>query len=473
MVAWVPRFDESVSRTRQAPILDRRGMTQNSVLAIVLAAGKGTRMKSDIPKVMHQIAGAPMLVHVLNAAKGAAVGEICVVVGPGMDEVAGAAKNADANLAVVLQAEQRGTADAVKAAQGAFVGFAGPVIILYGDTPLLRAETIGRLGRALADGADVVVVGFEAGDPTGYGRLLLDAGGTLIGIREEKDASPPESAIKLCNSGIMGFGSGKTLTDLLARIGNTNAKGEFYLTDAIALAKADGLDTHILRGGADEVLGVNSRAELAQAEAAMQQRLRDKGMAEGATLVAPETVFLSHDTRIGKDVLIEPNVIIGPGVVIEDGATIRGFCHFVDARIGPKAEVGPFARLRPGANLGPSTKVGNFVEIKNSEIAEGAKVPHLTYVGDSSVGARANIGAGTITCNYDGVAKHRTEIGAGAFIGSNSSLVAPVKIGEGAYVGSGSVISKDVSPDALALTRAPQEERPGWAARFRKRRDRK
>ncbi|HEU0016956.1 MAG TPA: bifunctional UDP-N-acetylglucosamine diphosphorylase/glucosamine-1-phosphate N-acetyltransferase GlmU [Methyloceanibacter sp.] len=446
-------------------------MTQNSVLAIVLAAGKGTRMKSDIPKVMHQIAGAPMLVHVLNAAKGAAAGEICVVVGPGMDEVASAAKGAGANLPVFVQAEQRGTADAVKAAQGAFAGFAGPVIILYGDTPLLRAETIGRLGRALADGADVVVVGFEADDPTGYGRLLLDASGTLIGIREEKDASPPETAITLCNSGIMGFGSGKTLADLLARIGNANAKGEFYLTDAIALAHSDRLDTRMLPGDADEVLGVNSRAGLAQAEAAMQQRLREKVMAEGATLVAPETVFLSHDTRIGKDVLIEPNVIIGPSVVIEDGATIRGFCHFVDAHIGPKAEIGPFARLRPGADLGPSTKVGNFVEIKNSEIADGAKVPHLTYVGDSSVGARANIGAGTITCNYDGVAKHRTEIGAGAFIGSNSSLVAPVKIGEGAYVGSGSVITKDVSADALAVTRAPQEERPGWAARFRKRRD--
>ena len=251
----------------------------------------------------------------------------------------------------------------------------------------------------------------------------------------------------------------------MSRIGNANAKGEFYLTDAIALAKADGLDTRMLRGSADEVLGVNSRAELAQAEAAMQQRLRGKVMAEGATLVAPETVFLSHDTRIGKDVLIEPNVIIGPGVVIEDGATIRGFCHFDGAHIGPKAEVGPFARLRPGAELGPSAKVGNFVEMKNSEIAEGAKVTHLTYVGDASVGARANIGAGTITCNYDGIAKYRTEIGAGAFIGSNSSLVAPVKIGEGAYVGSGSVISKDVAAGRACADRAPQEERHGWAAR--------
>jgi bifunctional UDP-N-acetylglucosamine pyrophosphorylase/glucosamine-1-phosphate N-acetyltransferase len=229
----------------------------------------------------------------------------------------------------------------------------------------------------------------------------------------------------------------------------------------------------MLRGEAAEVLGVNSRAELAQAEAAMQQRLRHKVMADGATLVAPETVFLSHDTEIGRDVVIEPNVVIGPRVVIEDGATIHGFCHFVDAHIGPNAEVGPFARLRPGADLGPSTKAGNFVEIKNSRIAEGAKVPHLTYVGDADVGARANIGAGTITCNYDGVAKHRTEIGEGAFIGSNSSLIAPVKIGEGAYIGSGSVITKDVPADALALTRAPQEERPGWAARFRKKRDRK
>ena len=448
-------------------------MTHTSVLAIVLAAGKGTRMKSDIPKVMHALAGAPLLVHVLAAAKAARVDETCVVVGPGMDEVGNSARSVDPHLPVFVQAEQRGTADAVKAAQDAFAGFAGAVIVLYGDTPLLRAETIDRLRRELDDGADIVVVGFEAKDPTGYGRLLLDERRKLVGIREEKDASAKERALTLCNSGIMGFGSSKTLADLLSRIGNANAKGEFYLTDAVALAYAGALDARMLRAEAAEVLGVNSRAELAQAEAAMQQRLRDKIMAEGATLVAPQTVFLSHDTKIGKDVVIEPNVIFGPGVVIEDRATIHGFCHFVGARIGADTEVGPFARLRPGADLGPNTKVGNFVEIKKSEIAEGAKVNHLTYIGDTSVGARANIGAGTITCNYDGVAKHRTEIGAGAFIGSNSSLVAPVKIGEGAYVGSGSVISKDVSADALALTRGPQEERPGWAARFRKRLERK
>ena len=448
-------------------------MTHNPVLAIVLAAGKGTRMKSDIPKVMHALAGAPLLVHVLAAAKAAPVDEMCVVVGPSMDEVANVARSVDPGLPVFVQAEQRGTADALKAAQAAFASFGGAVLVLYGDTPLLRTETIDRLRHELDDGADIVVIGFEAEDPTGYGRLLLDERGRLIGIREHKDASKEERALTLCNSGIMGFGSSKTLADLLSRIGNDNAKGEFYLTDAVALAHAGALDTRMLRADADEVLGVNSRGELAEAEAAMQQRLREKVMAEGATLIAPNTVFLSHDTKVGKDVVIEPNVIIGPGVVIEDNATIRGFCHFVGARIGANAEVGPFARLRPGAELGPNTKVGNFVEIKKSEIAEGAKVNHLTYIGDTSVGARANIGAGTITCNYDGVAKHLTEIGAGAFIGSNTSLVAPVKIGEGSYIGSGSVISKDVSADALALTRAPQEERPGWAARFRKRRERK
>ena len=448
-------------------------MMQISTLAIVLAAGKGTRMKSDIPKVMHALAGAPMLVHVLAAARAASVDEICVVVGPDMEEVGDIARGIDPKIPVVLQAEQRGTADAVKAAQNAFAGFGGSVIVLYGDTPLLHAETINRIRRELADGADIVVIGFEAKDPTGYGRLLLDECGKLVGIREEKDASTEERVITLCNSGIMGFGSSKTLADLLSRIGNANAKGEFYLTDAVTLAHAGALDTRMLRADASEVVGVNSRAELAQAEATIQHRLRDKVMAEGATLIAPETVFLSHDTKIGKDVVIEPNVFIGPGVVIEDRATIHAFCHFVEARIGANAEVGPFARLRPGTELGSKTKVGNFVEIKKSQIAEGAKVPHLTYVGDTSVGARANIGAGTITCNYDGFAKHRTEIGAGAFIGSNSSLVAPVKIGEGAYVGSGSVISKDVPADALALTRAPHEERPGWAARFRKLKERK
>ncbi|HET9274001.1 MAG TPA: bifunctional UDP-N-acetylglucosamine diphosphorylase/glucosamine-1-phosphate N-acetyltransferase GlmU, partial [Methyloceanibacter sp.] len=340
----------------------------------------------------------------------------------------------------------------------------------YGDTPLLKSETIGKLRRELQSGADLVVIGFETPTPTGYGRLLLDERGRLIGIREEKDASAEERAITLCNSGLMGFRSGKTLLDLLGRIGNDNAKGEYYLTDTVALARGDRLETRMVTSDSEEVLGVNSRAELAEAEALMQKRLRARAMAEGATLRAPETVFLSHDTVIGKDVVIEPHVVIGPKVGIADGVTIRSFCHIEAARIGEGATIGPFARLRPGADLARDAHVGNFVEIKQAEIGEGAKVNHLTYIGDASVGARANVGAGTITCNYDGVEKHRTEIGAGAFIGSNSSLVAPVKIGEGAYVGSGSVISKDVPADALALTRAPQEERPGWAAKLRARR---
>ena len=447
-------------------------MTETPALAIILAAGKGTRMKSERPKVLHRLAGATLLAHVLEVAKAAGLGRLAVVIGPGMDEVGEAARALDPKLDVVVQAKQLGTADAVKAARRAFED-ADQVLILYGDTPLLRPETIGKVRAELASGADLVVIGFETETPTGYGRLLLDERGGLAAIREEKDATPEERALKLCNSGIMGFRSGKTLLGLLGRIGNDNAKKEFYLTDAVALARGDRLEARIVKSDGEEVLGVNSRAELAEAEAHMQQRLRAEAMANGATLVAPETVFLSHDTRIGKDVTIEPHVVIGERVTIEDGATVRAFCHIVGAQIGVGAVVGPFARLRPGASLAADAHVGNFVEIKQAEIGEGAKVNHLTYIGDASVGARANVGAGTITCNYDGFDKHRTEIGAGAFIGSNSSLVAPVKIGKGAYVGSGSVISKDVAPDALALTRSAQEERPGWAAKIRERRKRK
>jgi bifunctional UDP-N-acetylglucosamine pyrophosphorylase / glucosamine-1-phosphate N-acetyltransferase len=338
---------------------------------------------------------------------------------------------------------------------------------------LLRPETLKAVRVELRGGADLVVIGFEARKPTGYGRLLLDKNARLTGIREEKDASAAERALTLCNSGIMGFRSAKTLLDLLDKIDSDNAKGEFYLTDAVALARGAQLEARMVKSDSEEVLGVNSRAELAEAEALIQKRLRAEAMANGATLVAPETVFLSHDTRIGKDVVIEPHVVIGGRVVIEDGVIIKAFCYIEGARIGAGATVGPFARLRPGASLAANAHVGNFVEIKQSEIGEGAKVNHLTYIGDTSVGARANVGAGTITCNYDGFDKHRTEIGAGAFIGSNTSLVAPVKIGEGAYVGSGSVISKDVAPDALALTRTEQEERPGWAAKVREQRGKK
>ncbi len=445
-------------------------MTHPQALAIVLAAGKGTRMKSALPKVLHKLAGAPMIAHVLKAAAEAGIGRTCLVVAPGMEEVSAAAQALDPKLTIFVQKEQLGTAHSAKAARPAFDGHAGPVFILYGDTPLLRGETLTAVGRALDEGADLVVIGFETSDPTGYGRLLFDGHGRLIGIREERDASPEERALTLCNSGIMGFRSSKILAGLLARIGNDNAKSEFYLTDAVALARGDGLDARMVRAEGAEVLGVNSRSELAEAEAALQQRLRAAIMANGATLIAPDTVTLSHDTIVGRDVLIEPNVVIGEGVVIADGVTIRGFCHLEGARIGEGAVVGPFARLRPGTHIAPGAHIGNFVEIKQAEIGEGAKVNHLSYIGDASVGSGANIGAGTITCNYDGFAKHRTEIGAGVFVGSNTSLVAPVKIGEGAYIGSGSVISKDVAPDALALTRPPQEERPGWAARMRERR---
>jgi len=444
-------------------------MSASPCLAVILAAGKGTRMKSDLPKVMHPLAGAPLIAHVLEAVREAEIGRVCAVVGPEMQSVGEAVKAVVPAAEIAVQEQQLGTADAVKAAGSAIAKEDGPVIVIYGDTPLLGAETLVALRDALEAGADLTVIGFEADNPTGYGRLLIDKSGALTGIREEKDADEAERALTLCNSGIMGFRSGEVLATLLARISNHNAKGEYYLTDAVSLARASGLQAKMLRAEMRDVLGVNSRGELAEAEAAIQTRLRSKFMADGATLIAPETVFFSHDTTIGRDVLIEPNVIFGPGVVIGDGVTIRGFSHIAGARIEAGATVGPFARLRPGAAIGEGAHIGNFVEIKQSDIAAGAKVNHLTYVGDASVGANANIGAGTITCNYDGIAKHRTEIGAGAFIGSNSSLVAPVKIGEGAYIGSGSVISKNVAPDALAVTRAPQEERASWAARHRAR----
>jgi bifunctional UDP-N-acetylglucosamine pyrophosphorylase/glucosamine-1-phosphate N-acetyltransferase len=429
-------------------------------------------MKSDLPKVLHELAGAPMLGHVLMAAGSAGVARAALVVGPGMDVVAEAALSVAPDAQVFLQPEQMGTADAVKAAAPAYDSAAGPVMVLYGDTPLLRPETLKAVLGELDAGADLVVIGFEAEDPTGYGRLLFDEKSRLSGIREEKDATTAERALTLCNSGIMAFRSGTALSGLIARIGNDNAKREFYLTDAVALAYQDGLQTRVVLSNGEEVLGVNSRSELSIAEGLMQRRLRIAAMEQGATLVAPDTVFFSFDTVVGRDVLIEPNVFFAPGVTIEDGATIRGFCHLEKCQVGAGAKVGPFARLRPGAQLAAGSQVGNFVEVKNATVAEGAKVNHLTYIGDANIGPKANIGAGTITCNYDGFAKHRTEIGAGAFVGSNSSLVAPVKIGDGAYVGSGSVISKDVSNDALALSRPKQEERLGWAEKARRERGR-
>jgi bifunctional UDP-N-acetylglucosamine pyrophosphorylase/glucosamine-1-phosphate N-acetyltransferase len=441
-------------------------MSRPPLLVVVLAAGQGTRMKSALPKVMHKIAGRTMLGHVLGAAQALGADAVSVVVGPGMDSVRAEALMHAPGAKVFVQEQQRGTADAVLAAREAIAAHAGDVLVLYADTPLLSAAVLEKLRARLDDGAGIAVLGFEAADPTGYGRLLVDDAGFLSAIREETDASAAERAVHLCNSGVMAFRL-RDLLGILSRIGNQNAKGEYYLTDAVSLARAGGARAAVIACAEEDVLGVNSRDQLAAAEAIFQRRARLAVMREGATLISPETVWFSYDTKIGRDVLIEPNVFFGLGVTVDDGAHIMANCHFERARIGRGARVGPFARLRPGADLGPDVHVGNFVEVKNSTLGPGAKANHLSYIGDGSVGARANIGAGTIFCNYDGYAKHRTEVGEGAFVGSNTSLVAPVKIGEGAYIGSGSVITKNVAADALALERSGQEERPGWAAKFR------
>ncbi|MGE0025234.1 MAG: bifunctional UDP-N-acetylglucosamine diphosphorylase/glucosamine-1-phosphate N-acetyltransferase GlmU [Hyphomicrobium sp.] len=436
------------------------------LLTVVLAAGKGTRMRSALPKVLHQIAGRSMLGHVLALSREVGGDRLAVVVGPGMEAVRKEALAAAPDAAVLVQENQLGTADAVLAARAVIGAHSGDLMVLFADTPLITAATIGKLRAELDRGAQLAVLGFEARDPGSYGRLLTETDGTLTAIREAKDASPTELQVRLCNSGVMAFRVDAPL-DVLGRIGNANAKGEYYLTDAVEIVRGQGGRAAVVVCPEDEVLGVNARSELAAAEAIWQRRARAAAMAEGVTLIAPETVWLSFDTVLGRDVTIEPNVFFGPGVTVEDGAEIKANCHIEGAHIGAGARVGPFARLRPGARLGRDVHVGNFVEVKNVALGDGAKANHLSYLGDGSVGAKANIGAGTIFCNYDGFFKHKTEIGEGAFVGSNSALVAPVKIGAGAYIGSGSVITKDVAADALALERSAQEERPGWAAKFR------
>ncbi len=406
-----------------------------------------------------------MLAHVLAVAGGAA-DRIAVVVGPGMDKVRAEVQRLAPDSDVFEQSQQRGTADAVMAARRAILDHQGDVVVLYADTPLIGAAAIDAMRAALDEGAGIAVLGFNAADPTGYGRLLTDNTRWVRAIREDKDASDEERRVRLCNSGVMAFRVGD-LDGLLSKIGNANAKGEYYLTDAVELAGADGTKAAVVTCSEDEVLGVNSREQLAAAERIFQERARLEAMRQGTTMIAPETVWLSYDTKLGRDVIIEPNVFFGPGVTVEDGAEIKAHCHIEQAHIGANARIGPFARLRPGAQLGPDVHVGNFVEVKNASLGAGAKANHLSYLGDGSVGAGANIGAGTIFCNYDGFAKHRTEVGEGAFVGSNSSLVAPVRIGDGAYIGSGSVITRNVAPDSLALERSTQEERPGWAAKFR------
>ena len=353
-----------------------------------------------------------------------------------------------------VQNERRGTAHAVLMAKAAIARGADDVVVIFGDTPLLSAETLRRLREALAQGVAVVVLGFRPADPTGYGRLIVE-NGQLTGIREEKDATAQERAISLCNGGLMAL-AGKDALEILERIGDDNAKREFYLTDAVAIARELGLKTAAIEVEEDEVRGINTKAQLAEAEAVLQQRLRQGALEAGVTMPAPETVFLAADTKFGRDVTVEPYVVFGPGVVVEDGAVIHSFSHVEGAHVGPNASVGPFARLRPGADLGAKSRVGNFVEVKEAKLGEGAKANHLSYIGDATVGAEANIGAGTIFCNYDGENKHRSDVGKGAFVGSNSALVSPVKIGEGAYVATGSVITEDVPADALVFGRARQ-----------------
>ncbi len=444
-------------------------MTKRPVAVIILAAGKGTRMRSDRPKVLHPIAGRPMLRWAIGAAEALAPERIGVVIGPGMEAVAAAA----APYSTRIQERQAGTADAVQAARDLVDGFDGAVIIAFADTPLVPAETYRRLadalGRSAADTPSAIaVLGMRPKDPAQYGRLVVADDGSLTAIVEYFDATPDQRSIGLCNAGLMAF-DGRFLPELLDAIGNDNAKGEFYLTDAVGVARGRGLSCTVVEAPEEEVMGINSRAELAAAEARAQEQLRTAAMAGGATLIDPATVYLQADTQLGRDVTVEPSVVFGPGVVVEDHVTIRGFSHLEGVVVRQGAIIGPFARLRPGSEVQADAHVGNFVELKNTVLGRGAKANHLAYLGDSDIGAGSNIGAGTITCNYDGYLKHRTVIGENVFIGSNSALVAPVAVGDRANVAAGSVITRDVDADALGVARARQHGIEGWARTYRAR----
>jgi bifunctional UDP-N-acetylglucosamine pyrophosphorylase / glucosamine-1-phosphate N-acetyltransferase len=440
-------------------------MPRRSSLTVVLAAGEGTRMRSKLPKVLHPVAGQSLLAHVLQAAPKGAGASLAVVIGPHHAEVGDEARRVRSDAQIFVQRERLGTAHAVLAAREAIAKGADDLLVVFGDTPLISAETFERLRAPLKNGAALAVLGFRAVDPTGYGRLLMQ-GDRLIAIREQADASAEERKVTLCNAGVMAF-AGKSALAILDEIGNANSKAEYYLVDAVSIARRQGLEAVVIETGEDEVRGINTKAQLAEAESVLQARLRKQAMEAGVTLIAPETVYLSADTKFGTDVTIEPFVVIGPGVTIADGAVIHAFSHIVQATIGKNASVGPYARLRPGTSLGEGAKIGNFVETKAATLEAGVKVNHLSYIGDAEVGANANIGAGTITCNYDGFSKHKTTIGKGAFVGTNSSLVAPVKIGNGAYIGSGSVITRDVPDDAMAVERSQQSIREGGAVRYR------
>ncbi len=430
---------------------------------ILLAAGEGTRMQSDMPKVLHEIAGAPLFQHALNSAA-ALDGRRVIVVGHGADAVTSAARSIDPDILVAEQTEQLGTAHAVVQAAEALKDAGGDTVMLFGDTPFIRPETVAAMKEARASGADIVFLGFEAADPGQYGRMVTD-GDTLLRIVEFKDASDEERLITLCNSGVVLAGT-ETLLRLAAAVGNDNAAGEYYLTDIVELGAREGLVTKVVTCPEEETLGINTRTDLAAAEAVFQRQARAGALENGVTLQAPDTVQFAFDTALGRDALVEPYVVFGPGVTVESGARIRAFSHLEGAHVGSGAVVGPYARLRPGAELSNDTRVGNFVEVKNAQIGDGAKVNHLSYIGDASVGERTNIGAGSITCNYDGVFKHRTEIGRDVFIGSNTMLVAPVTVGDEAMTATGGVITKDVPAGDMALARAPQVNKPGLARKL-------
>lgn len=440
-------------------------MVARSCLTIVLAAGEGTRMRSSQPKVLHPVAGSSLLAHVLRAAPSGDRAALAVVVGPDHQAVTDEVARIRSDATTFVQRERKGTAHAVLAARDAIAKGADDLLVVFGDTPLVTAATFDRLRAALNDGAALAVLGFRAADPTGYGRLLVE-GEQLVAIREQADASEQERKVTLCNAGMMAF-AGKTALQILDKIGNANSKNEYYLTDAVTIVRELGLRATVIETSEDEVRGINTKTQLAEAETVMQAKLRQAALDAGVTMIAPDTVFLAADTTFGRDVTIEPFVVIGPGVSIGDGTVIHSFSHITEAEIGKKVSVGPYARIRPGTTLGEGVRIGNFVETKAAFLGAGAKANHLAYIGDAHVGEKANIGAGTIMCNYDGFDKHKTEVGAGAFVGSNSSLVAPVKIGAGAYVGSGSVITREVPGDALAIERNEQAVKPGWAKRFR------
>ena len=437
------------------------------LLTIILAAGEGTRMRSALPKVLHPVGGLPMVGHVVRTAQAAGATAISVVVGPNHDAVRLEVQRHSAAASFSSQLDRLGTAHAVREARADFAAASGNVLVLYADNPLVTPATITTITARLDAGADLVVVGYYPDDPTNLGRLITE-NGRLLAIREHRDATEDERRIRLCNSGIIGFRA-DTLRGVIDRIGNSNLKGEYYLTDAVELANADGRKVEFIEADKGEVIGVDDRSRLAKAEKQFQELRREDFMAAGVTLKDPDTVYFSWDTEIGRDVTIYPNVVFGPGVKIADDVEIRSFCDLEDVTIGEGASIGPFARVRGGAELGANVHLGNFVEVKKSVLHAGVKAGHLSYLGDAEIGEKTNIGAGTITCNYDGVNKSKTTIGANAFIGSNSSLVAPVTIGDGAYIASGSVVTKDVEPDALALGRARQENKPGYAPRIKAR----